>query len=112
MTSGSSGKGPYAYRFERSSSAIEDVVAEVFHLQDRGIGPADGRLHEMRLDDLAHDDVMVAFGHDGLDAAFDRRRNVVEDRRTGDSRVVALAAQLALAHVGRPEEGKGERLLI
>jgi hypothetical protein len=46
-------------------SAIEHVVAEVLHLEDRGVGPAGRRLVQVRLDHLADDDVMVALLDDG-----------------------------------------------
>ena len=62
----------------------------------------------MGLDHLADDDVMIALLDDRGHAAFDRARRIDEDRRTGRALAVSLAAQLAVADVGRPEEREGE----
>ena len=58
-------------------SAVEHVIAEVFHFQNSGVGAADRRTVEVRLDRFADDDVMVALLDDRGDPAFDRARHEV-----------------------------------
>src|SRR5262245_38671006 len=76
----------------RTSAAVEDVVAEVLHLEDRGVRAPDDRLAQVGLDDLADDDVMVALLDDAGHPALDRRRGGIEDRRPGRALVNGLAA--------------------
>ena len=64
----------------------------------------------MRVDDLADDDVVVALLDDAGDAALDRRRRGIEDRRPGRTFVNGLTAQLAALERGRLEEGEGRPL--
>src|SRR5262245_65133414 len=62
-------------------TAVEDVVAEILHLEDGSVGTAGRRLVEMRLDHLADHDVMVALLDDVGDAAFHGARRVDQQRR-------------------------------
>src|SRR6185437_3841162 len=92
-SSGSSGTaGPDCCDTRFRSAAVEHVVAEIFHFEDRRIRPARGRFHDMRFDDFADDDMVIALGDDRLDPAFDCGGHVVQDRRTRYAGVIALAA--------------------
>ena len=73
-----------------ASAAVEDVVAEILHFEDRGVGAAGDRLRDMRLDDFTDDDVMIALLDDAGDPALDGGQRGVEDRRA----VVALVDRL------------------
>src|SRR5579862_8539435 len=53
----------------RSSAAVEDVVAEVLHFEDGGVGAAGNRVGEMGFDHLGDDDVVVALFDDAGDLA-------------------------------------------
>src|SRR6516164_5369743 len=78
------------------SAAVKDVVAEFLHLEDRGVRAPGDRFRDMRLDDLADDDVMVALLDDAGDLALHRRRCGIEDRRPGRALVNGLAGELAV----------------
>src|SRR4029077_13027112 len=80
----------------RGSAAVEHVVAEILHLEDRDIGPALDRLRQVRLGDLADDDVMVALLDDAGDLALDCSERRVEDRRAVAAFVDGLAGKLAV----------------
>src|SRR6516225_7785919 len=95
-----------------ASAAVEDVVAEFFHLEDRGVRTAGDRLWQMRLDDFADHDVVIALLDDAGDPALDRRRGGIEDRGSGRALVNGLTAQLAVLELGRLEEGEGRSLLV
>src|SRR5690348_3684052 len=94
------------------SAAVENVVAEILHLQDRGIGPAGQRRLEMGVDHFADHDVMVALLDDRGDAAFDRARRLGENWRAGRALAVRLATELAFADHGRLEEAEGHALVV
>src|SRR4029077_20697592 len=80
---------------ERASTAVEDVVAKLLHLEDRGIRtPGDG-LCDMRIDDLADNDVVVALLDNAGDLALDRGWRRVEDWRSGRALVNGMAGELA-----------------
>src|ERR1700751_2082989 len=79
-----------------ASAAIENVVAEFLHLEDRGVRAPGNRLCDMRVDDLADDDVVVALLDDAGHSALDRRRCRIEDRRAGRTLVNGLAGELAV----------------
>src|SRR6516164_2630231 len=96
----------------RASAAVEDIVAEIFHLEDGGVRAPDDRLGQVGLDDLADDDVMVALLDDAGNAAFNRCRGRIEDRRSGGALVNGEAAQLTVFQFGRLEEGEGSSLLL
>src|SRR5262245_58575290 len=72
-------------------TAVEDVVAEVLHLEDGGVGTAGRRLVEMRLNHLADHDVMVALLDDAGDAALDGARRVDQQRRARRALAIGLA---------------------
>jgi hypothetical protein len=93
-------------------SAVKYVVAKVLHLQDSGIGPSGQRLVEMRLDHLADDDVVIALFDNSRDAAFDRPHCVDQKRRPGRAAAERLAAELAIADIGGPEECKRHGFLF
>src|SRR6185437_14705470 len=77
---------PAVPRFGARLAAVEDVLAEILHFEDGRIGPSGRRLGQMRLDHLADNDVMVAFGKHRLHPAFDRAGRLVEERRAGGAR--------------------------
>src|SRR5712672_3641637 len=87
------------------SAAVEDVVAEVLHFEDRDIGAALYRLRQMRLGDLADDDVVVALFDDAGHLALDRGEGGVEDRSAVRALVDLLSGQLAAFELSRLEEG-------
>src|SRR5262249_52715547 len=93
-------------------AAVEDVVAEILHLEDGGVGTSGRGLVEMRLDHLADHDVMVALLDDAGDAALHGARCLDQQRRAGRALAIGLPAQLAILDVDRPEEGEGEALLL
>src|SRR5260221_14207982 len=95
-----------------ASAAVEHVVAEVLHFEDRGVGAAFDRLWQMRLGDLGDDDVVVALLDDAGYLAFDRGQRGIEDRRAVGGLADRLARQLAALELGRLEEGEGERLVL
>src|SRR5204863_3268766 len=97
---------------EYGSAAVEHVVAEILHLEDRGIGPTLDALRQMRLGDFADHDMMIALLDDAGDLALDRGQRRVEDRRAVAALVDRLAAQLAVGHLRRLEEGDGEALVL
>src|SRR5271169_6620753 len=78
------------------SAAVEDVVAEFLHLEDRSVWAPGDRLCDMRVDDLADDDVVVALLDDAGDLALDRRRSRIEDWDPGRALVNGLARELAV----------------
>ena len=57
-------------RSQLRSAAVEDVVAEFLHLENRGIGATGERLGLMRLDHFADHDVMIALLDDRSDLAM------------------------------------------
>src|SRR5207237_3477181 len=81
---------------EYGSAAVEHVVAEILHLEDRGIGPTLDGLRQMRLSDLADDNVVVALLDAAGDLAFDRGQRRIKDRRAVGALVDRLAAELAV----------------
>src|SRR4051795_11647847 len=86
------------------SAALEHVVAEVLHFEDRDIGAALDRLRQMRLGDLADDNVVVALFDDAGHLALDRGEGGVEDRRAVRALVDRLPGQLAAFELCRLEE--------
>src|ERR1700731_1265518 len=88
---------------EFASAAVEDVVAEFLHFEDRGVRAPGDRLCHMRLDDLADDDMVVTLLDDAGDPALDRRRCRIEDRRAGGTLVNGLPGELAVFELGRLE---------
>src|ERR1700733_11724866 len=82
---------------ESASPAVENVVAEILHLEDGGVGAAGGRFVEMGLDHLADHDVMVALLDDAGDLTLDRARRIDQERRAGRALAVGLSADLAVA---------------
>src|SRR5690349_632565 len=56
----------------KGSAAVEHVVAELLHLEDRGVRAPGDRFCDVRLDDLADDDVVIALLDDAGDPALDR----------------------------------------
>src|SRR5215472_15611494 len=99
---------------ERSggSAAVKDVVAELLHFEDGGVRAPGNRLSDMRLDDLADDDVVVALLDDAGNLALDRRRRCIEDRYPGRALVNGLTRELAVFELGRLEEGEGDRFAV
>jgi len=95
-----------------ASAAVEDVVAEVLHFEDGGVGAAGDRVRQVRLGDLADDDVVVALLDDARHLAFDRGERGVEDRCAVAALVEGLAGELAAFERGRLEEGEGEALVL
>ena len=77
-------------------AAVEDVVAEVLHFEDRDVGAAGDRVRHVRLDDFGDDDVVVALLDDAGDLALDRGEGGVEDRRAVRALVDRLAGELAV----------------
>lgn len=47
-----------------ASAAIEHIVAQILHFEDCRVGASGGRLQQMRLGDLADDDVVIALFDD------------------------------------------------
>src|SRR5205807_8080565 len=85
----------FSARRPAASAAIEDVVAEVLHFEDRDIRAALDRVRHMRFGHLADDDVVVALLDDAGDLAFDGGQGGIEDRRAVGALVDRLAGQLA-----------------
>src|SRR6267154_4767682 len=94
------------------SAAVKDVVAELLHLEDRGVRAPSDRLWQMRLDDFADHDVVIALFNDAGDPAFDRSGRGIEDWGSGGAFVNGLTAQLAILELGRLEEGESSSLLF
>src|SRR5262249_17826145 len=95
-----------------ASAAVEDVIAELLHLEDRGVGAPGDWLSDMRVDDLANDDVVVTLFDDAGDPALDRGRCRIEDRCPGRALVDGLAGELAVFELGRLEEGECDPLTV
>src|SRR5215468_4124176 len=106
------GIAPLEWRAPSASTAVENVVAEILHLEDGGVGTSGRRLVEMSLDHLADHDVMVALLDDAGDAALHGARRVDQQRRARRALAIRLSGNLAILDVGRPEEGEGESLLL
>src|SRR5262249_60878426 len=86
-------------------AAVENVVAEILHLEDGGVGTSGRRRVEMRLDHFADHDVMVALLDDAGDAALHGARRVDQERHARRALAIGLPENLAILDVGRPEEG-------
>ena len=82
------------------SAAVKDVVAELLHLEDRGVRAPSDRLWQMRLDDFADHDVVIALFNDAGDPAFDRSGRGIEDWGSGRALMNGLTAQLAILQLG------------
>src|SRR6516164_940340 len=95
------------FRRKPSSATVKDVVAEFLHLEDRGVRTPGDRFRDMRVDDLADDDMVVALLDDAGDLALDRGRGCVEDRHSGRAFMDRLTGKLAVLQLSRLEEGEG-----
>src|SRR5271167_3090085 len=95
-----------------SSAAVKDVVAEFLHLEDRGVRAPGDWFRDMRIDDLADDDVVVALLDDAGDPALDRGRCGVEDRCASRAFVNGLAGELAVFELGRLEESERDAFAV
>src|ERR1700722_15627246 len=94
---------------ESRSAAVEDVVTEVLHLEDRGIGATGGRLAQVRVDDFAHHDVVIAFLDNRLHLALQGADRGIEDRlRRGGPAHEGLAREHAILQLCRLEEGESQ----
>src|SRR5579875_1823068 len=101
-----------AYSAHWASAAIEHIFAQIFHLEDGGVGTAGGRLQDMRLGHLRDDDMVVALLDDRRHLAFDGGGRGVEDRCAIGGFLEALAADLAVGELRRLEEGESKTLLV
>src|SRR5215813_15506015 len=97
---------------EPTSTAVEDVVAELLHLEDRGVRAPGNGLCDMRVDDLADDDMVVALLDNAGDLALDCGWRRVEYRHSGRALVNGLAGELAAFELRRLEERKGDAFAV
>jgi hypothetical protein len=86
---------------------------QVLHLQDGRIGPTRRRVAQMRVDHLAHHDMVVALLDDALHPALDRADRGIQDRLAARGAAQErLPRQHAVLQLRRLEEGERQVLLL
>ena len=93
-------------------AAVIDVVAEVFHFQDRGVGAAFRGLLQMGFGHLGDHHAMVAHFEHFLDGALDRRDRDVEDGAAVGRHCVSEPVDFTVFDFGGFEEGEGSAFAV